>query len=264
MPKLHRLTPHLLAISIAALTVALPAAAQQANTLTPAGAPNPYLPARMQTPAPFALPQFGLPSLPSLPDLRGVPIPLIGTLSPKPTRPYTMRPGIPQETKRQMMQMMMPIMNSVFRMSMPDAMNWFAHKIPAKPGVSFDEVVESMMLRANKLNFKYVGNNLMYKDFQAVLGDMEAPRIEVHNFCDIAVGRDLLKISPEFLVFLPCRIGVMEDADKKIWLMMLDWNLDWVAGYETQMGVTPELARGAIDVRNKMEEIMQAGADGDI
>jgi hypothetical protein len=56
----------------------------------------------------------------------------------------------------------------------------------------------------------------------------------------------------------------MEDADKKIWLMMLDWNLDWVAGYETQMGVTPELARGAIDVRNKMEEIMQAGADGDL
>jgi uncharacterized protein (DUF302 family) len=259
MPKHPRLTPHLLAISIAALTVSVPVAAQQANAITPA--PNPYLPATMQTPAPFALPQFGLPTLP---DLRGVPIPLVGTLSPTPTRPYTMRPGIPQDTKRQMMQMMMPIMNNVFRMSMPDAMNWFAHKIPAKPGLSFDDVVESMMLRANKLNFKYVGNNLMYKDFQAVLGDFEAPRIEVHSFCDIAVGRDLLKISPEFLVFLPCRIGVMEDADKKIWLMMLDWNLDWVAGYENQMGVTPELARGAIDIRNKMEEIMQAGADGDL
>ncbi|OYY94618.1 MAG: hypothetical protein B7Y41_06095 [Hydrogenophilales bacterium 28-61-23] len=163
-----------------------------------------------------------------------------------------------------MMQMMMPIMSNVMRMSMPDAMNWFAHKIKAKPGLSFDEVVESMMLRANKLNFKYVGNNLMYKDFRAVLGDMDAPRIEVHSFCDIAVGRDLLKISPEFLVFLPCRIGVMEDADKNIWVMMLDWNLEWVAGYEGQMGVTPELSKGAIDIRNKMAEIMQAGADGDL
>jgi hypothetical protein len=30
------------------------------------------------------------------------------------------------------------------------------------------------------------------------------------------------------------------------------------------MGVTPELARGAIDIRNKMEDIMRAGANGDI
>lgn len=183
---------------------------------------------------------------------------------PAPRKPYTMRPVIPQESKRQMMQMMMPMMTGMMRMSMPDAMNWFAHKIKAKPGLTFDEVVESMMLRANQLNFKYVGSNLMYKDFRAVLGDTEAPRVEVHSFCDIAVGRDLLKIAPEFLVFLPCRIGVMEDADKNIWVMMLDWSLDWVAGYENQLGITPELARGAIDIRTKMESIMQAGANGEL
>ena len=37
----------------------------------------------------------------------------------------------------------------------------------------------------------------------------------------------------------------------------------WVAGYPGQMGITPELARGAIDIRNKMEEIMVAAASGD-
>lgn len=260
MPALSRFTLPLLALSLSALT----ASAQQPVLITPAGAPNPFLQFAAPTTSPFALPQFSLPGLPGLPDLRGLPIPLIGTLTPAPTKPYTMRPGIPPVAKKQMMQMMMPIMNNVMRMSMPDAMNWFAHKIKAKPGLSFDEVVESMMLRANKLNFKYVGNNLMYKDFRAVLGDMDSPRIEVHSFCDIAVGRDLLKISPEFLVFLPCRIGVMEDADKNIWVMMLDWNLEWIAGYENQMGVSPELSRGAIDIRNKMAEIMQAGADGDL
>jgi uncharacterized protein (DUF302 family) len=175
-----------------------------------------------------------------------------------------MRPGIPQETKRQMMQMMMPMMTNVMRMSMPDAMNWFAHKIKAKPGLSFDEVLESMNLRANQLNFKYVGSNLMWKDFRAVLGDMDSPRIEVHSYCDIAVGRDLLKISPEFLVFLPCRIAIMEDANKDIWVMMLDWNMDWVAGYEGSMAITPELAKGANDIRRKMEDIMRAAANGDL
>ena len=125
-------------------------------------------------------------------------------------------------------------------------------------------MLESMMLAANKMNFKYVGSNLMYKDFRAVLGDMDSPRIEVHSFCDIKVGRDLLKISPEFLVFLPCRIAVMEDADKNIWVMMLDWNMDWVGGYEGTMGITPELASGAKDIRDKMELIMQAAANGDL
>jgi uncharacterized protein (DUF302 family) len=237
--------------------LSLPAAAQQAVPAAPVmagpGMPNPYLQLMPVQPMPVAIP------------FAGMPIPFVGVPQPAgPRKPYTMRPGIPQETKRQMMQMMMPIMTNVMRMSMPDAMNWFAHKIQAKPGLSFDEVLESMMLKANQLNFKYVGSNLMWKDFQAVLGDMDSPRIEVHSFCDIAVGRDLLRIAPEFLVFLPCRIAIMEDADKNIWLMMLDWNMDWVAGYEGQMGITDELSRGAIDIRNKMEQIMRAGANGDL
>ncbi len=240
-------------------------AAQAAPDNAPA-AVNPY----MQMVPASSVPFLTLPSLPDLSaltnslPLAGMPIPFIGTLNSTPTKPYTMRPGIPQQTKRQMMQMMMPIMSNVLRMSMPDAMSWFAHKVKVKKGVSFDDVVESMMLRSNKLNFKYVGSNLMHKDFRAVLGDMDAPRVEVHSFCDIAVGRDLLKISPEFLVFLPCRIGVMEDANKEIWVMMLDWNLDWVGGYENQMGISPELSHGAIEIRNKMEEIMMAGANGEL
>jgi hypothetical protein len=35
-----------------------------------------------------------------------------------------------------------------------EAMNHFAVKYQAKPGLSFDEVVQSMMLRANKVNLK--------------------------------------------------------------------------------------------------------------
>jgi uncharacterized protein (DUF302 family) len=235
----------------------IPPAVQAAPVATSVAVPvNPYL---QMVPVP-TMPTM----LPFFPDMRGLNIPLIGTLAPAPTKPYTMRPAIPREIKRQMMQMMMPIMNNMFRMSMPDAMNWMAHKIKAKPGVSFDDVVQSMNLRANQLNFKHVGENLMYKDFRVVLEDMDSPRIEVHSYCDIAVGRDLLKISPEFVVFLPCRIVVMEDGNKQIWVLMLDWNMDWVAGYSQQMGITPELAKGAMELRDKMENIMQAGANGDI
>lgn len=194
----------------------------------------------------------------------GMPIPFIGTMQPQPTKPYSMRPPIPEQTKKQMMQMMMPMMTNVMRMSMADGMNWMAYKVKAKPGLKFEDVLDSMNLAANKLNFKHVGENLMYKDFRAVLGDMEAPRIEVHSYCDIAVGRDLLKISPEFLVFLPCRIGIMEDSDKNIWVMMIDWNMEWVAGYEGAMGMSPELVRGAKEINDKMKQILAAAANGDL
>ncbi len=272
MNKLLQSLPTLLALALPGAAFAQYAPSQPPAQSTPAAPQmvNPFLQFMPGTGmAPVAVP---VPTLPGLPALPALPLPNLGynplTLfapGPQgPVKPYTMRQTIPPEAKRQMMQLMMPIMTNVMRMSMPDAMSWMSHKYKVKPGLSFDDVLESMNLRANKLNFKYVGSNLMWKDFKAVLNDQEAPRVEVHSYCDIAVGRDLLKISPEFLVFLPCRIGIMEDANKEIWVMMLDWNLDWVRGYEGSMGVTPELAKGAIEIRDKMDEIMRAGANGDL
>ncbi len=237
--------------------------------ITPPAQANPFMQHMPVQAAPVVLPVPALPALPALPNLSipGLgfnPLTILGSGQPISDKPYSMRQTIPPEAKRQMMQMMMPFMTNVFRMSMPDAMAWMSHKYKANEGLSFDEVLESMHLRANKLNFKHVGSNLMWKDFHAVLGDMDAPRIEVHSYCDIKVGRDLLKISPEFLVFLPCRIGIMEDANKDVWVMMLDWDLSWVKGYEAALGITPELAQGAIDIRNKMDEIMRAGANGEL
>ena len=181
-----------------------------------------------------------------------------------PAKPYTMRRVVTQQEKIQMMQMAMPMMTNLMGMQMADSMNYFARKYKAKKGLTFEDVRDSLFLRANVNNVKQVGENLMWMDFKAVLDDKDAPRIEVYSFCDISVGRDLLKISPEFVVFLPCRIVVMEDANKDIWVMMLDWSLDWVKGFERQLGLTPELVKGAIDLNARMDDMMQAAANGDL
>lgn len=222
---------------------------------------NPWLPpSSVQAyPPPVFLPLPSLPQLPGLPQLPAFP-----QASPPPAKPYTMRRAISQQEKIQMMQMALPMMTTVMRMSMADSMNYFARKYKVKPGLTFADVKESLFLRANQLNVKYVGENLMWKDFHAVLDDKEAPKIEVYSWCDIAVARELLKISPEFVVFLPCRIVIMEDANKDIWLLMLDWSLDWVKGYEKQLGLTPELVKGAIDLNQRMDEMMRAAANGEL
>ncbi|MCX7673412.1 MAG: DUF302 domain-containing protein [Thiobacillaceae bacterium] len=170
------------------------------------------------------------------------------------------------EEKKAMMRQLMPWMGQATRMNVRDVMNYMTTKYKAKPGLTFDDVVESMKLRANKLNFKLVGHSPMWKDFQAVLGDMNAPRVEVFHYCDIAAGREVLKFAPEALVFLPCRIGIMEDADKNIWVMTLDWDVSWLDALGGRMGLdsAPELVKAAIDIREKMDEIMRAAAEGDL
>jgi hypothetical protein len=211
----------------------------------------PYVTPAYQAPMPPVFMPFPLPGLPQAGPAQ-------------PSKPYTMRRIIPQQEKTQMMQMFLPMMTNMFRMSMPDSMNYFSRKYKVKPGLSFDEVRDSLFLRGNQLNVKKVGENLMWKDFQVVLNDNESPRIEVYSFCDIAVARDLLKISPEFIVFLPCRIAIMEDGNKEIWVLMLDWNMDWVRGYEKQMGLTDELIKKATDLNQRLDEMMRAAANGDL
>lgn len=203
------------------------------------------------------------------PYLSNVPIsagPMILPISPggRGTLPYEMSRVIPPEEKEKLMKQMMPMMNLVKRMDVKDVMNLMSIKYQAKEGLSFDDVVESMKLRANQLNFKLVGHSPMWKDIQAVLGDTSAPRMEVFHYCDIAAGREVLKYAPEAIVFLPCRIAVMEDAHKKIWVLTLDWNTSWLDSISGKMGVPSELVKYATDIRDKMDDIMRAAAAGDL
>ncbi|MDD3529678.1 MAG: DUF302 domain-containing protein, partial [Gallionellaceae bacterium] len=249
--------------------VSAPAPAPVAEP-TPVAAPAAPAAAAAPAPAPAAMPAtMPLPFFPGAnPYMSNVPPNPFAMMLAQPTqqtyRPYEMRRIIEQPEKVQLMQMALPMMTGLMRMDMPNAMNYFARKYKAQPGLSFDDVRDSLFLRANQLNMKKVGESLMWKDFQAVLGDTNAPRIEVFSFCDIAVGRDLLQISPEFIVFLPCRVAIMEDADKAIWVLMLDWNLDWIAGYEQRLGVSAELLKGARDINDRMDEMMRAAANGDL
>ena len=183
--------------------------------------------------------------------------------SPPPYRDYQMNRILTPDEKKRWMQLAMPMTTHMVQMDAREVVNHFAVKYKAKPGISFDEVVESMMLRANQVNLKFVGKNQMWKDFRAVLNDDAAPRIEVFSFCDIAVGRDMLRIIPEMAVFMPCRITVMEDADKNIWVMTLDWDVTGINLAGKHMNITPELRAGALAIRDKLDSVMRAGANGE-
>jgi uncharacterized protein (DUF302 family) len=189
-----------------------------------------------------------------LPDKYPVPVP-----GPKSFTPNTMMAPISNEARNRFFQSSLAL--SPF--SVRDLVNIVVFKLEAEPGISYDDVVASMKQKANKINFKFVGVNSIYKDVEATTGKPTS-RVEVFNFCDAMVARELLDYSLEFVVFLPCRIAVVEDANQKIWLAMLDWDVSWVKDSPNPNRLPEGLIKSASRLRKGLEEIMQAGAKGEI
>lgn len=177
----------------------------------------------------------------------------------KPFTPNTMMNEITPEARKRAMQSSFGL--SPF--SLRDLVNLVTYKLPAKPGLAYDDVVASLKQRANKLNFKLVGVNAIYKDVEAITGK-PTPRVEVFNFCDALVAREVLDHSLEFIVFFPCRIAVVEDAQGKVWLVMLDWDVSWLDQAPNPNKLPDSLYQNARRIRQTLEEVMRAGANGEL
>ena len=168
-------------------------------------------------------------------------------------------PEIPSFVKNNMFTTMM----ASSPMSMREMFNFMAAKKKAAEELTFDDVIEAMDLKANEVNFKKVGHNKIWQDVGAISG-LPTLRVEILQYCDAMVGRKILNYSPEFVIFLPCRIAVLEDAQGDIWIMTLDWNVSWLAmAWHPDSQLDAELKEDAVRIRDAMEQIMTAGASGD-
>ncbi len=155
------------------------------------------------------------------------------------------------------------LMSVMSPMSMRDMFNFMTLKMKVEEGITFDEVIESMEIKANTVNFKKVGHNEFWKDVSAITGKATS-RVEVLQFCDAIVGRRMLDYSPEFVVFIPCRIAVYQDANGEIWIMMLDWDVSWLAlAWHPDSELGEQLTQDAVRIKDAMVQIMQAGVEGD-
>ena len=123
--------------------------------------------------------------------------------------------------------------------------------------MTFDDAIESMRLRANQRNLKYVGVNQLGKEIEALSGK-PSRRIEIFSFCDALVAQQMIEADPSMLAYMPCRIGMLEDEQHRIWLiaMLID---------ESFMQALPPAARASAQhVTATLRDIMVAGARGDL
>lgn len=134
------------------------------------------------------------------------------------------------------------------------------YKVAIDRGVSLDEVAESMRLRANALNLKLVAELPLSREVEAVTNKPQRT-ITIFQFCDAVIGKELIELSMDFAVYMPCRIAMVEDAQGRGWLIMTDINVDLVA---KEKKLQKELTARIKAVRNGLIEIMQAGAKGEL
>lgn len=186
-------------------------------------------------------------------------VPLFPTQSQRSFEPNTVSGSLSDEAKRNLYQTLM--MSSP--LSMRDMISIMADKMEVAEDVSFDDAVESMRLRANEVNFKFVGHSPLYKDVEAITGE-PTPRVEIFHFCDAMVARRILDYAPEFVIYLPCRIALLEDAEGKLWVMTLDWNVNWLNFAQNPNSVLDkELREEADRIRSALRYIMEGAATGD-
>ncbi|MDE0251082.1 MAG: DUF302 domain-containing protein [Gammaproteobacteria bacterium] len=168
-------------------------------------------------------------------------------------------PGVSREAKKNAFQTAM----AFSPLSMRDMISIMTDKMPIQEGVSWDDAVEAMKLRANELNFKFVGSSPLWKEIEAVT-EKPSAKVEMFRFCDAAVARKILDEIPEFVIFLPCQISLIEDGEGKLWVMTMDWSIEWLDfAQNPNSHLAKDLRQDAIRIREAMTYIMEGAATGE-
>jgi uncharacterized protein (DUF302 family) len=131
-------------------------------------------------------------------------------------------------------------------------------EMPLAEGVSIDDAIESMKLRANEINFKLVAELPLSKQVEAMTGQPQR-LMTIYQFCDAMVAKDMVDFELAFVTFMPCRIAIVEDENGKGRIMMIN-----LAPMITSSNLPPALSIKAAIVHNGLLNIMIAGANGDL
>lgn len=99
--------------------------------------------------------------------------------------------------------------------------NSAVYEVPVNDGVSYQDVIDSLKSVSEGMNFVNPAN-FPIGDHMKLRGVDPQGVKEVHSFCNLSMGTEIILDHPEFLVFAPCRIALYEkpDANKKLKLFI--------------------------------------------
>jgi len=129
-------------------------------------------------------------------------------------------------------------------------------KMALKKGMSAEDSVAAMLSKATEKNMKNVGRQQVSKEL--ISRGIKSPYLDIFQFCNPEDAIKMVRFNTIFAAYMPCRIALVEDANGKLWLEML--NLDMLIN---SISLPPELESIAIETNGVMLDILTAGATGD-
>lgn len=130
------------------------------------------------------------------------------------------------------------------------------YKVPIDDGVSASDVHEAIMSKGAELNMKFVGHQPLSKELKS--RGVEGGQVDIYQFCNPMDARKMINHQIIYVAYMPCRIAMVEDDKGKLWLMMI--NLDMLIN-NTQL--PPELKTMAINISDKLKQLIEAGRKGE-
>ncbi len=140
--------------------------------------------------------------------------------------------------------------------------NTAIYELPVNSGVSYQDVVESLKSISEGLNFVNPANFPIGEHMKLRGLDPQGVK-EVHSFCNLSMGTEIILDHPEFLVFAPCRIAIYEKLDEhkqlKLYIAMDRPTFD----LQSIKSPTVRAKKSAQELETKLLEIMDRARKGD-
>lgn len=128
----------------------------------------------------------------------------------------------PNASKQTATQMMSAKSQKAKPANMPDInLESAVYEVAVAEGVSYQDVVDSLKSVSEGMNFVNPANFPIAEHMKLRGVDPQGIK-EVHSFCNLSMGTEIMLDHPEFLVFAPCRIALYEkpDANQKLKLFI--------------------------------------------
>jgi len=91
--------------------------------------------------------------------------------------------------------------------------NTAVYEVPVEPGVSYEDVVTSLKVTTEGINFVNPANFPIGEHMKLRGLAPEGP-LEVRAYCNLGLGAEIMLDHPEFVVFAPCRIAIYQKQGK--------------------------------------------------
>lgn len=129
------------------------------------------------------------------------------------------------------------------------------YKVPLAKGLKPSDAIDALRSKAIELNMKLVSHQPLSEELKA--RGVDSRRIEIFQFCNPYDARVMVNHNPIFAAYMPCKIAMVEDENKQIWLMMI--SLDVLINKSPLPLVVKKTAER---VNNTLKKILRAGASG--